>query len=172
MSCTPIEGKSGGSPSPRYRVRGRLQPSPSRELTGVGIRKPSFPRKRESTKWLAARQSRDGASFDKLPSTSSGRTIYWFTYPFQPSRERGLGCFASRFVDSRVRRPLRNISMIRRVLVGPLLCLIDSQGRSVVRRSVPLTSDYRRSADCLLSRGFSRRSPLSCQPCAGCTTSP
>ena len=40
--------------------------SPLRELRGVGISKPSFPRKREPTKWLAARQSRGGASFDKL----------------------------------------------------------------------------------------------------------
>ena len=35
------------------------------------------------------RERRGSSAGMGRPSTSSGRTIYWFTYPFQPSRERG-----------------------------------------------------------------------------------
>ena len=48
-----------------------------RELIGVGIHKPSFPRKRES-------------SGRGCPSTSSGRTNCRFTYPYQPIKGEGV----------------------------------------------------------------------------------
>ena len=55
-----------------------------RDLTGIGIRKLSFPRKREPAKRLA-KQSKDGASFDKL------RTNDLLVYlSLSALRERGM----------------------------------------------------------------------------------